>query len=118
MQAYRTSTKLKLGLIAAAVGIGLASLLFTQRLAARLEAQDEAAVELWARAVEFQYAAAAAAQAADPAVWDRLDSLVAASALADAERQRLVAALDTLRDGPPADGARLRLYPDRRGRPL
>ena len=102
MQAYRTSTKLKLGLIAAAVGIGLASLLFTQRLAARLEAQDEAAVELWARAIEFQYAAGAAAQDADPAVWDRLDSLVAASALPD--RQRLAGALDTLREGPPADG--------------
>ncbi len=104
MQAYRTSTKLKLGLIAAAVGIGLASLLFTQRLAARLEAQDEAAVELWARAVEFQYRTALAAQGPDPAVWGTLDSLVAASALADADRQRLRAALDTLRDGPPSDG--------------
>ena len=36
MQAYRTSTKLKLGLIAAAVAISLASLLFTHRLADRL----------------------------------------------------------------------------------
>ncbi len=55
MTPYRTSTKIKLGLIVAAVAIGLSSLLFTQRLADRLEAQDEQAVELWARAIEFQY---------------------------------------------------------------
>ncbi len=103
MQAYRTSTKLKLGLIVAALAIGVASLLFTQRLAARLEAQDEASVELWARAIEFQYEISDAAQAVDPGVWDGLDSLVAGAALPDAERQRLAAALDTLRDAP-ADG--------------
>ena len=104
MQAYRTSTKLKLGLIAAAVAIGVASLLFTQRLAARLEAQDAAAVELWARAIEYQFAASAAAQDADPAVWDDLRAAVDAAGLPDADRQRLGAALDTLRDGPPSDG--------------
>ncbi|OZC02761.1 sensor histidine kinase [Rubricoccus marinus] len=54
MQAYRTGTKLKLGLIVAAVAIAAVSLLFTWRLADRLQAQDEAAVELWARAIEFQ----------------------------------------------------------------
>ena len=55
MTAYTTSTKIKLGLILAAVAIGLGSLVFTQRLADRLESQDELAVELWARAIEFQY---------------------------------------------------------------
>lgn len=104
MQAYRTSANLKLGLIVAAVAIGVASLLFTRRLADRLEEQDAAAVELWARAIEFQYAAAAAAQGADPAVWDDLAAAVAASGLAEPDRQRLAAAVDTLRDGPPADG--------------
>lgn len=104
MTAYRTSTKLKLGLIAAAVAIGVASLLFTQRLAARLEAQDASSVELWARAIEFQYAIGAAEQAMDPAVWDDLAAAVASSDLPDADRQRLSAALDTLRDGPPSDG--------------
>ncbi len=54
MQAYRTGTKLKLGLIVAAVIIAAVSLLFTWRLADRLQAQDEAAVELWARAIGFQ----------------------------------------------------------------
>ncbi len=104
MQAYRTSTKLKLGLIAAAVAIGVASLLFTQRLAARLEAQDASSVALWARAIEFQYEVGATATATDPGVWDAVDSLVAASGLPDADRQRLATALDTLRDGPPSDG--------------
>lgn len=104
MQAYRTSTKLKLGLIAAALAIGVASLLFTQRLAARLEAQDAASVELWARAIEFQYEVGATATAADLELWDELAAAVAAADLPAADRQRLAAALDTLRDGPPSDG--------------
>lgn len=58
MTAYRTSTKIKLGLIVAAVAIAVASLVFTQRLADRVERQDAEAVELWARAVEFQSRAA------------------------------------------------------------
>lgn len=104
MQAYRTSTKIKLGLFAAAVVIGVASLLFTQRLAARLEAQDASAVELWARAIEFQYEVSASEQGPDSATWDALDSLASASALPEAERARLGAALAGLRDGPPSDG--------------
>ena len=54
MQAYQTGTQLKRGLIAAAVAIAAASLLFTWRLADRLQAQDEAAVQLWAQAIDFQ----------------------------------------------------------------
>ena len=54
MQAYQTGTRLKLGLIAAAVAIAATSLLFTWRLADRLQAQDEASVQLLARAIEFQ----------------------------------------------------------------
>ena len=102
MQAYRTSTKLKLGLIAAAVAIGVASLLFTQRLADRLEAQDAAAVDLWAEAIEFQARANLSAQGAAP--WDDLAAAVEASGRPAPERARLVAALDSLRDGPPSDG--------------
>ena len=102
MQAYRTSTKLKLGLIAAAVAIGVASLLFTQRLADRLEAQDAAAVDLWAEAIEFQARAGLSAQGAAP--WDDLAAAVEASGRPAPERARLVAALDSLRDGPPSDG--------------
>lgn len=46
MTVFRTSTRIKLGLIVAAVGIAVASLGFTRHLADRLEAQDTAAVEL------------------------------------------------------------------------
>lgn len=65
LTAYRTSTKIKLGLIVAAVVIAVASLVFTQRLADRLEAQDAEAVELWARAIEFQSRAALRDQGGD-----------------------------------------------------
>ena len=102
VHAYRTSTKLKLGLIAAAVAIGVASLLFTQRLADRLEAQDAAAVDLWAEAIAFQYRAGLSAQGAAP--WDDLAAAVRASDRPAPEQARLVAALDSLRDGPPSDG--------------
>ncbi len=104
MRAYTTSTKLKLGLILAAVAIGLASLFFTQRLADRLEAQDEQAVELWARAIEFQYRVGAPAQAPDPALWDDLTALAESAELPAERRRQLAAAVDTLRDGPPTDG--------------
>ena len=73
MTAYRTSTKIKLGLIVAAVVIAVASLVFTQRLADRLEAQDAEAVELWARAIEFQSRAALRDQGGDSDGADGLD---------------------------------------------
>ena len=79
MQPYQTGTRLKLALIAFAVAIAAASLLFTWRLADRLQAQDEAAVALWARAIEFQFRTAALGNpvAAELAA---LDSAVAAGA--------------------------------------
>ena len=104
MSAYRTSTKLKLGLILAAVAIGVASLAFTQRLADRLEAQDEQAVELWARAIEFQFQVSAQAAGPGPEVWDGIAEAVGAAGLAPARRDSILAAVDTLRDGPPSDG--------------
>lgn len=103
MQAYRTSTKLKLGLIAAAVAIAVASLIFTQRLADRLEAQDEAAVELWARAIEFQYQMGAQSTAQ----FDRLDGLrerVVASSLTPDVRDSVLAVLDQAMEGGSQDG--------------
>lgn len=100
MSAYRTSAKIKLGLILAAVAIGVSSLWFTSRLADRLEAQDAQAVELWASAIEFQYRLSAR-PAADE-VYDRLAELLQASGREDAAS--LLAAVDTLRDGPPDDG--------------
>ena len=104
MTAYTTSTKIKLGLILAAVAIGLGSLVFTQRLADRLESQDELAVELWARAIEFQYRVSAQSVGPDPEVWDDLARATGASALEPERRAALLAAIDSLRDGPPSDG--------------
>ena len=54
MKAYRTSVKIKLGLIVAAVVIAVASLGYTNRLANRLMQQERDSIQLWARAIEYQ----------------------------------------------------------------
>ncbi len=54
MKAYRTSVKIKLGLIVAAVLIAVASLWYTNGLANRLMRQEQEAIQLWARAIEYQ----------------------------------------------------------------
>lgn len=54
MKAYRTSAKIKLGLIVAAVVIAVASLWYTNALANRLMRQEQEAIRLWTRAVEYQ----------------------------------------------------------------
>lgn len=54
MKAYRTSAKLKLGLIVSAVLIAVASLWYTNDLANRLMKQEREAIQLWARAIEYQ----------------------------------------------------------------
>jgi signal transduction histidine kinase len=53
VKAYRTSVKIKLGLIVAAVLIAVASLWYTNELANRLMRQERAAIQLWARAQEY-----------------------------------------------------------------
>lgn len=53
MNAYRTSAKIKLILIAAAVLIALASLWYTDNLANRLMQQEREAVSLWVTAQEY-----------------------------------------------------------------
>ena len=53
MKAYRTSVKIKLGLIVAAVLIAVASLWYTNDLANRLMRQEREAIRLWARAQEY-----------------------------------------------------------------
>lgn len=50
MQAYRWSVRFKLGLIVFAVGIAVASLLYTQRLVERLREREQRVIELWADA--------------------------------------------------------------------
>ena len=54
MKAYRTSVKIKLGLIVAAVVIAVASLGYTNRLANRLMQQERDSIQLYARAIEYQ----------------------------------------------------------------
>jgi two-component system, NtrC family, sensor histidine kinase KinB len=53
VKAYRTSAKIKLGLIAAAVLIAVASLWYTDALANRLMSQEREAIQLWARAQQY-----------------------------------------------------------------
>jgi len=50
MQAYRWSVKLKLGLIAFALLIAVASLWYTSRLVERLRSREQAIIQLWADA--------------------------------------------------------------------
>ena len=90
--------------MAAAVAIGVASLAFTRDLANRLEAQDERAVELWVAALEFVYAAGARAEGEDPTLFGDLADALAGASVPPAERARLLAAVDSLRDGEGSDG--------------
>ena len=103
MQPYQTGTRLKLALIAFAVIIAAASLLFTWRLADRLQAQDEAAVQLWARAIEFQFQAASQGNpvAADLAA---LDSAVASGTVGDGRREAYRDALEWALNQPGQEG--------------
>lgn len=105
MKAYRTGTKLKLGLIAAAVAIAVASLWFTRGLARQLQAQDQAAVQLWARAIEFQGRVAAAGNPYADEL-RTLDSLVAASGVprGAADRDSLRAAVQWAETMPAGEG--------------
>ena len=88
MHPYSASARIKQGLIAAAVVIAVASLVFTNRLADRLQAQDAAAVQLWAAAIEFQ-GRASGPSALTPELAAELDSLLARAPISGAERDRL-----------------------------
>jgi signal transduction histidine kinase len=101
VQAYRTSAKLKLGLIASAVVIAVASLLWTNRLADRLARQDAEAVRLWARGIEYQ----AHARVFNPYIAEltALDSLVATGRLPAADTTGLRAALAWAESMPPSE---------------
>ncbi len=105
MKAYRTSVKIKLGLIAAAVLIAVASLLYTNLLANRVARQEQAAVQLWARAIEYQ----ARTNVTNPHL-DAFDSLRAllvgpgiGSDLSDSLAARYAEALGWGRSMPPSD---------------
>ncbi|MEO1631738.1 MAG: two-component sensor histidine kinase, partial [Bacteroidota bacterium] len=54
MKAYRTSVKIKLGLILAAVAIAVGSLVYTNNLAERIMERERGAIQLWASAIEYQ----------------------------------------------------------------
>ena len=104
MKAYRTGTKIKLGLIAAAVVIAVASLLYTNRLADRVARQEQEAVRLWVRAIEYQ--AGTAAENPYAVEFGRLDSLLqadAAGVAADAGLARLREAVRWARAQPTSE---------------
>ena len=104
MRAYRLSTNLKLGLIAFAGLIAVASLWYTTRLVAQLKARETAVIELWAQALEqvplAQQEAAMQPSAAD---YDALEQLVQGvrgiAGLTPEDVQRYRAALAWARTG-------------------
>jgi NtrC-family two-component system sensor histidine kinase KinB len=95
MRAYRLSTNLKLGLIAFAVLIAVASLWYTTRLVGQLKEREAAVIELWAEALE-QVPLAQQQAAMQPAAsdYDALEQLlngvrgIAGLDAADVERYR------------------------------
>lgn len=101
MKAYRTSAKLKLGLIAAAVLIAIASLWYTNDLANRLMRQEREAIRLWAQAQE--YLATIEVQNPYRAEFDRIGEALAQAPLPPDEVDSLRQALQWARQMPPSD---------------
>lgn len=101
MKAYRTSAKLKLGLIAAAALLAVASLWYTDHLADRLMRQEREAIRLWARAQEYL----ATVDATNPhrEAFARLEAVVAGAPLGPAATDSLRQALAWARAMPPSD---------------
>ncbi|NNF59205.1 MAG: HAMP domain-containing histidine kinase [Rhodothermaceae bacterium] len=105
MQAYRTSVKIKLGLIVAAIVIAAASLFYTNRLADRVTAQEQEAVRLWVQAIEYQ----AQTTVANPHLADfealpqALDQANAAGLLPDTLAKRFGDAIAWARTMPPTE---------------
>ncbi|HYE95484.1 MAG TPA: HAMP domain-containing sensor histidine kinase [Rubricoccaceae bacterium] len=100
MKAYRTSVKIKLGLIVAAVAIAVASLAYTNALADRLQAREQEAVRLWARAIEYQ----AQAVLGNPyyETFEALSRAVESGDVPVAEADSFEAALEWARSMPPS----------------
>ncbi len=106
MKAYRTSAKIKIGLIVAAVLIAVSSLVYTNRLAERVTQQEQEAVRLWARAIEFQ----AQTNVTNPylatfgSIEELLESSRIRSVLSDSLTAEYAVALGWARIMPPTDG--------------
>jgi signal transduction histidine kinase len=79
VKAYRTSAKIKLVLIVAAVAIAVSSLWYTDSLADRLMRQEREAIRLWARAQ--QYLATVDVENPYRSKFERLEALAAAGTL-------------------------------------
>lgn len=103
MKAYRTSAKLKLGLIVSAVLIAVASLWYTNDLANRLMKQEREAIQLWARAIEYQTQVEVENPYQEP--FARLEEWIADGGLADAPvpPDSVRRALRWARSMPPSD---------------
>lgn len=102
MKAYRTSVKIKLGLIVAAVLIAALSLFYTNTLANRVAQQEEHAVQLWVKAIEYQ----AQTNLANPFGPDfvAMEGLASNPSLDDSTALRYAAALAWAQAMPPSDG--------------
>src|SRR5690606_37043007 len=105
LSAYRTTTKIKLGLIVAAIVIAAASLFYTNALADRVTQQEQSAVRLWVRAIEYQAQTNVVnPHAADFEALGRLLDEAEASGLIDDERAaRFADALGWARTMPPTE---------------
>jgi two-component system, NtrC family, sensor histidine kinase KinB len=101
VKAYRTSAKLKLGLIAAAVLIAVSSLWYTDQLADRLMRQEREAIRLWARAQEYL----ATVESTNPhrEAFDQLEAFVAGTAAPGTDPEALRQALAWARAMPASD---------------
>lgn len=106
MKAYRTTVKIKLGLIIAAVLIAALSLFYTNTLANRVAEQEQNAVRLWVKAIEYQ----AQTNLANPYTPDFLalegliDDQSLQRLLSDSTAARYISALTWAQSMPPSDG--------------
>jgi len=104
MRAYRLSTNLKLGLIAFAGLIAIASLWYTTRLVGQLKERETAVIELWAAALEqVPLAQQQAAMQPPPADYEALEQLLDAvrgvAGLTNEDVERYRTALEWARAG-------------------
>ncbi|CAN5628360.1 ATP-binding protein [soil metagenome] len=101
MNAYRTSAKIKLGLIVAAVLIAVASLAYTNALANRLMQQEREAIRVWTRAIEYQARIPEESPYAEE--FEALAAMVDAAGLSPSRADSLRLALTWARGAPESD---------------
>ncbi|MEM9996200.1 MAG: HAMP domain-containing sensor histidine kinase [Bacteroidota bacterium] len=108
MKAYRTSVKIKLGLIVAAIAIAVGSLVYTNDLAERIMERERGAIQLWASAIEYQGTTQTAQNPYTPelqalATLLRTPGATASLGLDQATRDSLAAAIGWARSQPTSE---------------